>query len=382
MSGQDPIVAFAGPSIDHDMARGILGPDAIVLPPASAGDLIRSLRLGPRTIVLLDGRFDDVPSPWHKELLLAIEHGVHVFGGASMGALRAIECEPFGAVAVGRIADSYRAGRCEDDAVAITHLPAAGGWRPISTALVDIEAVVESRTTEGAISTTQGEEILRVARETHFVHRSLPAELVADDQSPGLKESDAILTCRRAAETTTRRDAGPRVPRTTWLLRLARFALGSPLPACPGLPEAERRFREAVDADPWLAPLISDAITFGTIKTPSDGSNMPTRRRERLLAHHRSRVDASSARSDLGDRMARTICDRQAAILESTTGVSLGECFRTLLPPAGDAGVLDDMLARLIRSEGIPPVVDGILDSDPRRSFDMVLPLVRPEDHQ
>ena len=370
MSVQNPIVAFAGPSIDHDMAREILGTDAIVLPPASAGDLIRCLRLGPRAIVLLDGRFDDVPSPWHKELLLAIEHGVHVFGGASMGALRAIECEPFGAVAVGRIADSYRAGRCEDDAVAITHLPAAGRWRPVSTALVDIEAVVEARTIEGAISPTRGEELLRVARETHFVERSLSTELVADDRRPGLKKRDAILTCRKAAETTTRRDAGPRVPRTTWLLRLARFALGSPLPACPGLPEAEIRFQEAVDADRWLAPLISDAIAFGTIKTPLDGSTMSEGRRGEIFAHHRSTVDTSSARRDLGDRLARTICDRQAAILESTTGVALGEGFRTLLPSDENAGRLDDALARLIRSEGIPPVVDGILEADPSRILD------------
>ena len=159
MIDRAPIVAFLGPSLDRERALALLSPKGIVLPPATAGDLIRALRLRPRAIVLLDGRFDDVPSPWHKELLLAMEMGVHVFGGASMGALRAVECERFGAQAIGRIAASYRSGRREDDAVAIAHLPAAGGWRPVSTALVDIEAVIESSMAEGTVSRERGREL-------------------------------------------------------------------------------------------------------------------------------------------------------------------------------------------------------------------------------
>lgn len=364
MTDRASIVVFAGPSLHQETASEILGPSGIVLPPAAAGDLIRALRLRPRAIVLIDGRFDDVPSPWHKELLLALEHGVYVFGGASMGALRAIECERFGATAIGRIADSYRAGRREDDAVAIRHLPAAGGWRPVSTALVDIEAVLESQTTAGVISEARARELIRDSRETLFPQRALPADVAGHESGPGLKQRDAALTCQKAVETKGRRQPGMRVPRTTWLLRLARIALGSPFPECPALPNIERQFRATIDAEPWLAPLLSDAITFATVKIPTDRPTLTNARRETLLEHHLSRVLRSSPQKDLGEALARCITSIQAAILESCGDVSLGDGLRGLLEPDAGTGALDDALARAIRSEGIPPVQDLLLDSE------------------
>lgn len=368
-----PIVAFAGPSLPRARAIEILGPSGIVLPPASAGDLIRALRLRPRALVLLDGRFDDVPSPWHKELLLALELGIHVFGGASMGALRAVECEPFGVVPVGRIADSYRSGRREDDAVAISHLPEAGGWRPVSTALVDLEAMVESSTHDGTISAERGSELIREARETPFPHRVLPADLHASEIEPGLKERDAILTCRQAAETEGGRNPGPRVPRTTWLLRLARLALGSPFPACAELPEVEQRFRTAVDSAPWLGPLFSDAITFGAVQTPlARSSPLSNERRDALSRYHLERVpDAGSWRS-LGTRLAASITDHQIEILETIGEITSGDGPNDLMAPDSGSGVYSDALARLIRSEGLPPVHDALLETAPGHLADTI----------
>ena len=362
MSESAPIVVFAGPSIHRKKALEILGPDGIVLPPAAAGDLIRSLRLNPRSIVLLDGRFDDVPSPWHKEILIALEHGVHVFGGASMGALRAIECEPFGAAAIGEVADSYRRGRLEDDAVAIAHLPAAGGWAAVSTALVDIEAVVEAGTREGTISGERGQDLIRQARETPFPERKLPLDLRDVTHGPGLKERDAILACRKAAETTTRRPRGNRVPRTTWLLRLARIALGSAFPECEELPDVERRFSDIVAGNPWIAPLLSDAITFSMVRTPVERPSLSATRRDALREHHISRVSTSGPLMETGKNLALRIADRQTAIIESLEGLEVGEGARRLLGLGEDDATRDDALARLIRSEGVPPVRDDILD--------------------
>ena len=57
----------------------------------------------PRAIGLIDGVFLDVPAVWHRELLWALSEGVHVFGAASMGALRAAELAPFGMRGVGTI---------------------------------------------------------------------------------------------------------------------------------------------------------------------------------------------------------------------------------------------------------------------------------------
>ena len=363
-----PIVAFAGPSLPRARAIEILGPSGIVLPPASAGDLIRALRLRPRALVLLDGRFDDVPSPWHKELLLALELGIHVFGGASMGALRAVECEPFGVVPVGRIADSYRSGRREDDAVAISHLPEAGGWRPVSTALVDLEAMVESSTRDGTISAERGSELIREARETPFPRRSRPEEIGKIEQTPGLKEQDAVLTCVKAAETEGRRPPGIRVPRTTWLLRLARFALGSPFPPCPELPDHERRFTAAVKADPWIAPLFFDAITFESVRVgDTPRSRLSRERRDALHDHHLARIPGDHPRPLTGTNLINRITDRQIEILEAIDGLELGNGRDGLIDQNQGSGARDDALTRISRSESIPPIRDALLESDPER---------------
>ena len=66
---------------------------------------------------------------WHKEILWALARGVHVFGAASMGALRAAELHAFGMVGVGRIFAAYRDGELEaDDEVAVLHGPAEVGF--------------------------------------------------------------------------------------------------------------------------------------------------------------------------------------------------------------------------------------------------------------
>jgi len=100
---------FAGPSL---APRDAAAPaDFTWLPPARHGDVYRAVSLlRPRAIGIVDGYFQWVPSVWHKEILWALQQGVHVFGAASMGALRAAELAPFGMRGVGRIFEAYRDG--------------------------------------------------------------------------------------------------------------------------------------------------------------------------------------------------------------------------------------------------------------------------------
>ena len=145
-----PAVVFAGPSL-----WGVeVAPDALVemRPPAALGDVARAVAQGVRLIGLIDGRFESVPAVWHKELLWALEAGVAIYGGASMGALRAAELAPFGMRVVGGIARDYSTGRLvADDAVAVLHGPAEAGFMPLSTALVDILATLERARAEGVL---------------------------------------------------------------------------------------------------------------------------------------------------------------------------------------------------------------------------------------
>ena len=114
------IVVFAGPTVPAARIRDRL--DAVVLPPAAVGDVLRATGRAPRAIALIDGVFERVLPVWHKEILWAMARGVHVFGAASMGALRAAELHAFGMVGVGRIFEGYRDGALEaDDEVAVLH---------------------------------------------------------------------------------------------------------------------------------------------------------------------------------------------------------------------------------------------------------------------
>ena len=137
------IFIFTGPTIASAEARREL--DAVYLPPASQGDVYRAALARPRAIGIIDGFFDYVPSVWHKEILWAMEHGIAVFGSASMGALRAAELAPFGMRGVGKIFRAYRSGAIEDDdEVALLHGPAESEFRPTSEAMVNIRATLGS----------------------------------------------------------------------------------------------------------------------------------------------------------------------------------------------------------------------------------------------
>jgi hypothetical protein len=143
-------VVFLGPSLPRRRAAQIL--DADFRPPAARGDVYRACLGGPRVILLIDGVFENAPSVFHKELLWALSRGIHVYGAASMGALRAAELDRFGMVGVGPIYRAYRDGRIErDDAVAVLHGPAELAYSPITVALVDVLATLAKAGRAGVI---------------------------------------------------------------------------------------------------------------------------------------------------------------------------------------------------------------------------------------
>ena len=83
------VFVFTGPTLSPEKACAEL--DAIYLPPVSQGDVYRAALKRPRAIGIIDGYFECVPAVWHKEILWAMTEGIHVYGSASMGALRAVE---------------------------------------------------------------------------------------------------------------------------------------------------------------------------------------------------------------------------------------------------------------------------------------------------
>ena len=144
-------VIFTGPTLSAAEARRVL--DADYLPPAAEGDVYRVARQGPQVIGIIDGYFERLPAVWHKEILWAMSQGIHVFGAASMGALRAAELEAFGMEGVGVIFKAFRDGVLEDDdEVAVAHGGAEFDYRPGSEAMVDVRHTVSLAVEAGVIS--------------------------------------------------------------------------------------------------------------------------------------------------------------------------------------------------------------------------------------
>lgn len=170
------MIVFVGPTVSVDECRQVL--DATYLPPVSQGDVYRAALDQPRAVGIIDGFFERVPAVWHKEILWAMAQGVHVFGAASMGALRAAELAPFGMTGVGRIFEAFRDGHLEaDDEVAIVHADAGAGYAVASVALVDIRATLAAAEAARVITAPTGAALVGIGKALFYPERSYPALL-------------------------------------------------------------------------------------------------------------------------------------------------------------------------------------------------------------
>ena len=183
------VIAFVGPSLPAADVRRLAR--CTVLPPARQGDVWRAMLMRPRTIALVDGLFESQPSVWHREILDAMATGVAVFGGASMGALRAAELGGLGMVGVGEVFAAYRDGRLLDDGeVALLHAGPEDGWRPLTVPLVNVRAAAERARDSGLLSIPEAGALVRAAERIFYMDRTWPRLLDAAARRwrPGARE--------------------------------------------------------------------------------------------------------------------------------------------------------------------------------------------------
>jgi hypothetical protein len=172
------VFVFTGPTLSADAAR--LELEATYLPPAAQGDVYRVARHRPRAIGIIDGYFEHLPAVWHKEILWAMRQGIHVFGSASMGALRAAELAAFGMVGVGWVFEQYRDGLLEDDdEVAVAHGLGETGYGPQSEALVDIRRTLAAAEAAGLVSAATRQGLEGIGKRLFYPDRSYVAILRA-----------------------------------------------------------------------------------------------------------------------------------------------------------------------------------------------------------
>jgi len=166
------VVVFLGPSLERGEARKVLS-DAEYLPPAARGDIIRAAEAGAEAIALIDGVFYQQAAVSHREILKAMEMRAKVFGGSSMGALRASELDVYGMVGIGTIYEWYKSGRIRsDDEVALAFHPES--LKPLSEPLVNIRATLERALASGIINQQEHDSILLAAKEIPFQLRNYP----------------------------------------------------------------------------------------------------------------------------------------------------------------------------------------------------------------
>lgn len=165
------IAVFLGPSLPRKQATALL--KANYYPPVQKGDIYRIIPSGVKTIIIIDGIFQNNFAVWHREILSAIEEGIQVIGCSGMGALRAAELEQFGMAGYGTVFELYRDGVIEgDDEVALLHGSEDAGFTPMSEALVNIRYTLQQAVKEQCINAQQADELICYASKLQYTGRS------------------------------------------------------------------------------------------------------------------------------------------------------------------------------------------------------------------
>ena len=167
-------VIFAGPSLLPALRPE--DPAVEWRPPAKQGEVYAAAQNRPAIIGIIDGYFEVTPTVWHKEILWAMAQGIHVYGSASIGALRAAELHSFGMVGIGRIFEAYRNGTLiDDDEVAALHGPEELGYPAVTDAMVNIRATLEKAVAEGVIDRTVAARLTAIGKALFYKERSWQA---------------------------------------------------------------------------------------------------------------------------------------------------------------------------------------------------------------
>jgi Uncharacterized conserved protein len=165
---EKPLI-FIGPSLSKENTSRLI--DAEIWPPIARGDLPKALQKGFRWIGIVDGVFHQSLAVSIQEIRMAIEAGAKIYGGSSMGALRAAEAYPLGMTGIGTIYKWYRDEIIDsDDEVAVAFDPVT--LKSLSIPLVNLRATLERVQALNLVDKKTSDGILQAGIDLPFPHRT------------------------------------------------------------------------------------------------------------------------------------------------------------------------------------------------------------------
>jgi hypothetical protein len=190
-------IIFGGPSINNDLKARFAKFE--FRGPAQQGDIYQAAEsTQANRLILLDGYYKTVPAVWHKEVIYAINKGITVVGSSSLGALRAVELEPYGMKGYGRIYQWYRDGILDRDPdVAVTHTSSEDNFRTLTIPVVNVLATIKDSCFNFKAELI--EEVLRLTRSIFFEQRTMSA-LVSKIDSSELEAIDKETIIKELSE--------------------------------------------------------------------------------------------------------------------------------------------------------------------------------------
>ncbi|AGC47544.1 hypothetical protein MYSTI_06271 [Myxococcus stipitatus DSM 14675] len=351
------VFIFTGPTLRPEDARQEL--EAVYLPPVQQGDIYRATLEKPVALGIIDGFFEHVPAVWHKEILWAMAEGVHVFGAASMGALRASELAAFGMEGVGAIFEDFRRGVLEDDdEVAVAHASAEDGWRPVSEAMVNVRATLSAAHATGVLSEDTRAGLERLAKSLFYVERAWPTLLTR-----GAREGLPVVELAALKDWLPRGRVDAKRADAVAMLRTIRERLDA------GLPPKETRF-PFQHTDAWEeARRRASRLPLRPTENPLEGVASEALLDElRLRGGMRDARRASMARALAVEEARRLGRVPDAAELHSTEALLRLE--RELTPETFERWKAEqhvDDTARLLRDESHVRWVETLFEPDVMR---------------
>jgi hypothetical protein len=158
---------FCGPSLPRE--ERIPAENVTYLLPAARGDVLRAAETFD-AVLLVDGVFHHDLAPAPKEIYEVCRR-VPFFGASSMGALRAAECAPYGAVALGAIAAWYvREVIDGDDEVAVLVDPET--QTALTVPSVNVRYVARLARRRGILDALEAEALVRRSRDIFYMERT------------------------------------------------------------------------------------------------------------------------------------------------------------------------------------------------------------------